>query len=446
MREEPIELSQKERDRLKVLHEVQQSHLKQVGASLQLGLSTRQVRRILRRLKQEGDRGLIHRSRGRDSNRKIPAAQQERIISEVRRRYADFGPTLAAEKLIAQGLVVSRETLRQWMSQAGVWKPRRQRLKAVHVWRQRRAAFGELVMMDSSPFRWLEERGPQLHLIALIDDATSRITARFVEHDTTEENLRTLQIWLRRYGRPLALYTDKGSIFRAVKPPELEEQLAGQLAHTQFGRALQELDIRWIAAHSPQAKGRIERLFATLQDRLVKELRLAGIATVAAANCLLDEVFLPFWEKRFTVAPRQARDAHRSLGREHRLEQILSIRERRSVASDYTVRWRGQVWAIPRAEVQPGLRGAPIQVEQRLDGSVWARFRQAYLTLRPCPTPRRFSTTPFGLRPPGVVENREGEDKNQNKTPNKRKYLPPPDHPWRRTFLNCQKPDISILR
>jgi transposase len=446
MREEPIELSQKERDRLKVLHEVQQGHLKQVEASLRLGLSTRQIRRILRRLNQEGDRGLIHRMRGRPSNRKIPAEQQARMISEVRRQYADFGPTLAAEKLARQGLSVSRETLRQWMSHAGLWKPRRQRLKAVHVWRPRRGALGELVMMDSSPFRWLEERGPQLHLIALIDDATSRIALRLVEQDTTEENLRTLQMWLRRHGRPLALYTDKHSIFRPVKPAELEEQLAGQPARTQFGRALQELDIRWIAAHSPQAKGRIERLFATLRDRLVKELRLAEIATVLAANRFLEDVFVPFWEKRFTVLPEQARDAHRGLGQAHRLEQILSIRETRSVAADYTVRWRGQVWAIRRAEVRPGLRGARIQVEQRLDGSVWARFHQAYLTLQPCPAPPRFSPTPFGLRPPGVVKNRKEQDKNKSKTLTKRKYIPPPDHPWRRTFLNCKKPDISILR
>lgn len=195
------------------------------------------------------------------------------------------------------------------------------------------------------------------------------------------------------------------------------------------------------------SKGRIERLFETLQDRLVKELRLAGIATVRAANRFLEEVFVPFWEKRFTVLPRQVRDAHRRLGRQYRLEQILSIREPRDVASDYTVRWRGQVWAIGRAEVRAGLRGARIQVERRLEGSVWARFRQAYLSLRPCPAPPRFSTTPFGLRPPGVAENRKKEgNKSKNKTSSKRKYIPPPDHPWRRTFLNCQKPDISTLR
>jgi transposase len=442
MREERIELSQRERERLKVLHEVERGHLKQVEASRRLGLSTRQVRRILQRVKEEGDQGIVHRGRGRPSNRKIPVGRRERMMAEVRRRYADFGPTLAAEKLAGQGHRVSRETLRQWMREAGLWKPRRQRLKAVHVWRERRAAFGELVMMDSSPFRWLEERGPQLQLIALIDDATSRIWGRFGEQDTTEENLRTLQGWLERHGRPVALYTDQNSLFVTSRPAQVKEQLAGKPARTQFGRALSELGVEWIAAHSPQAKGRIENLFGTLQDRLVKEMRLAQVNTVERANQFLAEVFVPFWEERFTAVPRQARDAHRPLDREHRLEQILSVRERRCVASDYTVRWRGQVLAIPRAEVRAGLRGAQIEVEQRLDGSLCARFRGHYLSLRPCPAAPRFSTTPFGLRPPGVAENRQ----EQSQTSFKRKYIPSPDHPWRRTFLNCQKPDISILR
>ena len=444
MREERIELSQRERERLKVVHEIERGHLKQVEAGQRLGLSTWQVRRILQRVKEEGDRGIVHRSRGRPSNRKIPVGRRERMMAEVRRRYADFGPTLAAEKLVGQGHRVSRETLRQWMSAAGLWKPRRQRLKAVHVWRERRAAFGELVMMDSSPFRWLEERGPQLQLIALIDDATSRIWGRFAEQDTTEENLRTLQGWLERHGRPVALYTDQNSLFVTSRPAPVEEQLAGKPARTQFGRALSELGVEWIAAHSPQAKGRIENLFGTLQDRLVKEMRLAQVNTVERANQFLAEVFVPFWEERFARVPQQAREAHRPLDREHRLEQILSVRERRCVASDYTVRWRGQVLAIPRAEVRAGLRGARIEVEQRLEGSLWARFRGDYLSLRPCPAAPRFSTTPFGLRPPGVAENRQ--DPSKSKSPIKRKYIPPPDHPWKRTFLNCQKPDISILR
>jgi hypothetical protein len=179
--------------------------------------------------------------------------------------------------------------------------------------------------------------GPACQLIALIDDATSKFWARFSEHDTTEENLRTLGGWLERYGRPVAHYTDKNSIFRATRRADIGEQLQGERARSQFGRALKELGIEWIAAQSPQAKGRIERLFETLQDRLVKEMRLAGIDTLEAANRFLETRFLPEWEQRFTVAPRHPRNAHRRLGREHRLEEILSVRAARQVADDHTV-------------------------------------------------------------------------------------------------------------
>ena len=436
MKQERVGLSQRERDRLKVLHGVEQGHLHQVEAARRLALSDRQVRRLLVRVRAESDPGIVHRLRGRPSNRKIPAAIQRRILAQVRRRYADFGPTLAAEHLGQDGLSVSRETLRKWMTEVELWRPRRQRVKAAHVWRERRAAFGELVMWDSSPFAWLEERGPTLHLIALIDDATSRIWGRFAEHDSTEENLRALEGWLRRPGRPVAFYTDKDSLFIVNRSPQLEEQLRGERPLSQIGRALRELGIGWIPAHSPQAKGRIENLFGTLQDRLVKEMRLAGVNTLEQANRFLEEVFVPFWEQRFAVLPRQRHDAHRPLGRVYRLEQILSVRDPRTVAQDYTVRWQGQRWAIPRAEVRAGLRGARVEVERRLDGSHWVRFRGSYLPLVACPAVPPRSATPFGLRPTGLAD----------QTNTKREYISPPDHPWRRTFLSCKKPDISTLR
>jgi hypothetical protein len=211
METERIALSQRERDRLKVLHEVKQKHLTQVEAAGRLKVTDRHVRRLLLSLQERGDAALIHGLRGQPSNRKLAAALEQKILARVRQRYADFGPTLAAEHLAQEGLAVSRETLRKWMAKAALWRPRRQRVKSVHVWRERRAHFGELVMQDSSPFRWFEERGPACQLIAMIDDATSRVWARFVEHDTTEENMRTLGGWLRRYGRPAAHYTDKNS-------------------------------------------------------------------------------------------------------------------------------------------------------------------------------------------------------------------------------------------
>lgn len=445
METERITLSERERDRLKVLYEVNQKHLTQVAAAQRLKVTDRHVRRMLLRLRERGDGALVHGLRGRPSNRKLALRFEQKILERIRQRYADFGPTLAAEHLAQEGLRVSRETLRKWMTQVALWRPHRQRVKKIYVWRERRASFGELVMQDSSPFRWFEDRGPACQLIALIDDATSKFWARFSEHDSTEANLRTLGGWLRRYGRPVAHYTDKNSIFRTTRRADIREQLRGEGARSQFGRALQELGIEWIAAHSPQAKGRIERLFETLQDRLVKEMRLAGIATIEAANHFLELRFLPEWEQRFTVAPRNARNAHRRLGREHRLEEILSVRAARLVADDHTVSWEGNRWGVAREEVCAGLRGAQVEIERRLDGSHWLRYRGHYLHLRPCPEPLRPSTSPSGLRPPALV-GQAPKPKNKIKS----KYHVPADHPWRRswkrTFLLGGKPDISTLR
>ena len=326
METERIALNQRERDRLRVLHEIRQKHITQMEAAQRLKISDRHIRRLLVAVEKRGDRALIHGLRGRASNRKLTPRWELKIMSRVRQRYADFGPTLAAEHLAQEGLSVSRETLRKWMVKASLWRPRAQRIKTIHVWRERRARFGELVMQDSSPFRWLEERGPACQLIAVIDDATSRFYARFTEQDTTEENLRTFGEWVQRYGRPVAHYTDKNSIFRRSDAMLLREQLRGEKLRSHFGRALHELGIEWIAAHSPQAKGRIERLFETLQDRLVKEMRLAGIESLAAANHFLETRFLPQWEQRFIVAPRNPRNAHRPLDRSQRLEEILSVR------------------------------------------------------------------------------------------------------------------------
>ncbi len=432
---ERIALSQRERDRLRVLHEVEQGHLTQVAAAGRVKLSDRQVRRLVLRLREQGDRAVLHGLRGRPSNRKLAASFEQKILARIGQRYADFGPTLAAEHLAKEGLLVSRETLRKWMTKAAFWRPRSQRVKKIHVWRERRASFGELVMQDSSPFRWLEERGPACQLIAVIDDATSRLWARFTEHNTTEENLRTFGGWLRRDGRPLAEYTDKNSIFRMTGPAAIGEQLRGAAARSQFGRALSELGIEWIAAQSPQAKGRIERLFKTLQDRSVKELRLAGIDTIEAANHFLETRFLPEWEERFTVAPRNPRNAHRRLGPEHHLEEILSVRVARKVAQDHTVSWDGNRWGLPREEVCAGLRGAHVGIERRLDGSHWLRFRGRYLRLRHCPEPAPRAASPSGLRPAGLAAN-----------PLARVYKSvPPNHPWR-TFQYGRKPDISTLR
>jgi hypothetical protein len=313
--------------------------------------------------------------------------------------YRDFGPTLAAEYLAERdGIGVSKETLRQWLRAAGIWQARPRRVQEVHTWRPRRACRGELVQWDTSEHAWLEGRGEEPYLIIMIDDATNRLAARFVAHDSTEENLRMLQIYLQRWGRPLAFYTDKAGLFQVNRPANPDEQRAGREPLTQIGRALGELGIEWIPAHSPQAKGRVERCFGTLQDRLVKGLRLAGARTLAQANAYLEQEFLPAWAGRFTVTPANPTDAHRPLGCAHDLAAILSVVAARVVTNDYTLRYQGKSYQIARADLGGGLRGAKVRVEKRLDGSVAVKFRERYLTVSECPAGEKLKVVPVTIR------------------------------------------------
>jgi hypothetical protein len=378
---------------------VEEGHLTQRAAGRQLGLTERWVRQLLGRVRAEGDRGVVHRSRGRPSNRKLPEAWRARAVARVQAVYRDFGPTLAAEYLAERdGIGVSKETLRQWLRAAGIWQARPRRVQEVHTWRPRRACRGELVQWDTSEHAWLEGRGEEPYLIIMIDDATNRLAARFVAHDSTEENLRMLQIYLQRWGRPLAFYTDKAGLFQVNRPANPDEQRAGREPLTQIGRALGELGIEWIPAHSPQAKGRVERCFGTLQDRLVKGLRLAGARTLAQANAYLEQEFLPAWAGRFTVTPANPTDAHRPLRREQNLAAILSVVAARVVTNDYTLRYQGKSYQIARADLGGGLRGAKVRVEKRLDGSVAVKFRERYLRVSECPAGQKPKAVPVLVR------------------------------------------------
>jgi len=378
-------MSQRDRDRLKVLHEAEKGHLTQRQAGERLKRSARWVRKLVARLRKEGDGGILHRLRGRASKRKIPEAVRQKAVRLVRREYADFGPTLAAEYLAEKHRVrVSKETLRQWLMAAGVWKRKRRRVEEVHVWRARRPCRGELVQWDTSEHDWLEGRGPRLCLVAMLDDASSRAWARFEEHDTTEANLRLLGTYLERWGRPVEFYTDKDSLFTVNRPARPAADEAGEEALTQIGRALRELGMGWIPAHSPQAKGRIERFFGTAQDRLVKGMRKAGVRSGEEANTYLEQEYLPLWNRRFAQEPANPTEAHRPLGREHDLAAILSHGESRVVANDYTLRYAKKLYQIARPDIRPGLRGATVRVEERRDGRVWVRFRDRYVTVSVC--------------------------------------------------------------
>jgi biotin operon repressor len=253
--QEIVGLSQRERDRLVVLRQVKQGKLTQQAAAEQLGLSARWIKKLMQRLRSEGDKGLAHRLRGKSSNNGHGATVREQALALIRARYADYGPTLASEVLAEEhAIVVNRETLRQWMSTEKIWKPRRQKLKKVHVWRPRRRHRGELAQWDTSEHQWLEGRGPKLYLVAMIDDATSELTGRFALSDSTAENMRLLKRYVEIHGRPAAVYNDKAGLFQVNRPLHHNKHLDAEPPATQIGRALAELDIRRIAAHSPQAK------------------------------------------------------------------------------------------------------------------------------------------------------------------------------------------------
>src|SRR5580698_5113111 len=363
-----IEMSQRERDVPKVMQVVIEGKRTQAEAARLIKLSVRQVRRLQVKLQKKGDVSLVHGLRGKPSNRQLDASLRRKVLQAYRRKYHDFGPTLASEKLEADGLKVGVETLRRWLLAEGLWERKRHR-DPHRSRRPRRSCFGELVQMDASIHDWLEGRGETLVLITMIDDATSRLASKFYRAGTVESHMDLLGVWLRKYGRPHALYTDRHSIFEAH---EKGQPLADPDAKTQFGRALSELDIELIRAHSPQAKGRVERSFGTSQDRWVKELRLAKARTCEQSNAVLEKL-LPEHNRRFAKKAEKPTDAHRQLGRGHRLESILSIQTERVVSNDYVVRFENRFYQL-QPPVYPGERGGRVVIEERLDGSMKIRF------------------------------------------------------------------------
>jgi len=364
--------------------------IKHREAAEELGISVRQVKRLLYAMKKRGDEAVVHGLRGRPSNRRVDESVERaaiRILSaDV---YRGFGPTLAAEYLGEEhGIAVSKETVRQWMIRGKLWHAKKEKAPDIHIWRARRSRFGELVQWDTSEHDWLEGRGEKLYLIAMIDDATSRLFARFVRHDSTEENMKLLWSYLEKFGRPLAFYTDKAALFQTAAKRKRDEpgvdKDAVEMPPTQIGRALRELGIAWIPAHSPQAKGRVERNFGTAQDRLVKGMRVAGVKTIEEANEYLQDSYLVWWERELTVTAANRDDAHRRLEKSHNLAASLSHVETRQVRPDYTLPWEGRLYQIERRGIVSGLRGATVRVEERLDGSLAVRHGERYLPVKEC--------------------------------------------------------------
>jgi hypothetical protein len=400
MEEEGLLLTQRDRDVLKVLHEVRRGHITRREGAEQLKRTARWIRELVGRIEAKGDRAIIHGLRGQPSTHKLAEKIEKKAITIIEREYADFGPTLASEYLARDHQIrASRETVRQWMLRAGLWKRRKQPIEQVHVWRRRRSCFGELVQWDTSDHEWLEGRGERIKLIAMIDDATSGALARFARQDSTAENMCLVWAWLEKHGRFVDAYTDRAGLFETNRPNQRAEE-KGKLAETQIGRALRELGIGWIAARSPQAKGRIERFFATAQDRLVKGMRKQKVCTIEAANAYLEKEYLPLWNERFTVRPASQADAHRRLGKEHDLASILSHVEQRVIGEDYTIRYAGRLYQLRREQIRPGLKKQTVRVEQRLNGRVVVQWRGQALEVRVCEQARRpaVKAAPVGKR------------------------------------------------
>jgi transposase len=414
-------MTQADRDRLVTLKKAKKKLITQREAAEELRISVRHVKRLIHALKKRGDKIVIHGLRGRASKRKLDdKIEQEAVKILSAPVYKGFGPTLAAEYLANKyGIEASKETVRQWMLRAKLWRGKTTKLKEVHTWRPRRSRFGELVQWDTSEHDWLEGRGERLYLIAMIDDATSRLFARFVRHDSTEENMKLMWSYMEKFGRPLAFYTDKASLFRNNEKRRRDEPGGDkdpvEMPPTQIGRALRELGITWIGAHSPQAKGRVERNFGTAQDRLVKGMRVAGVTTIEQANEYLTSDYLAWWEREMTADAANSDDAHRPLEKCHNLAASLSHVETRQVRSDYTLRWNRKLYQIDRRAVTTGLRAADVRVEQRLDGSLAVRHGERYLPIHECaaadrPRPDRPKPKAAPKRPTG----RRGSDWNKN--------------------------------
>jgi transposase len=407
-------MSERERERLKVFERVKRGELQQLEAAEICGLSYRQTRRLYGRYREFGDRGLVHRGRGRPSNRQYRSEFRQAVLARYQERYPDFGPTLAAEKLALDGYALDHETLRGWLLTAKLWRKRRKRPRH-RSWRERRAHFGELVQLDGSHHQWFEKRGPKSCLMNMVDDATSTTQSLLAAEETSFAAMELLWQWIERYGIPRALYTDRKNVYVVDEQTRQRAAESGQEALTQFGRACQQLGIKIIKAYSPEAKGRVERSHGTYQDRLVKELRLAGTQTITAANELLPS-FCRQLNQKFAVAPRAAADYHRS-AKGYDLAAIFCFQEERTITADWVVRFENQFYQLEPRRKGQSPRGQ-IKAQRYLNGELHFRSGNdelAYTVLAERPQPASKAKKKKRAASDTIMD----------------KYVPPPTHVWR---------------
>jgi len=375
-----FQMTMKEIDRYHVIKQVISKKIKQREAARELNLSTRQIRRLVKKVKANGAPGLKHGLRGKNSNNKLPEQLIEKVNELVSTTYEGFGPTLAAEKLEERdGLIISVSALRERMISTGEWKQKKQKPRHRKK-RDRRSRFGELIQIDGSPHKWFEIRGEPCNLINFVDDASSDVAkSELVKSEDRKTLMRLTKEFIEEYGRPASIYVDRHSIYKVNRQATIEEELKDLQAETQYERAMRELNIKVIFAHTPQAKGRVERSFGVDQDRLVKEMRLESISNMEDGNKFLHEYYLPKRNKKFSVEPKNSTSAFRPLLPEHNLDTIFSCRTKRTIHNDYTVRYKNKWFQIAKNQKKRVFAKNKLEVEERLDDSIHLRYKGIYL-------------------------------------------------------------------
>lgn len=369
-------MSKKEISRVSVLDEVIEQKLKQGDAARKLDISTRQLRRILKKYRVEGPSALVHKSRGKKSNNKTPQELLDRAIALVREKYWDFGPTFAAEKLEKLNhLIINHDILRNEMIRVGIWKTKQRKHKH-RQWRERKEYFGEMVQFDGSHHLWFEMRGKICCLLASKDDATGQLYAHFTEAEDIKGVFTFWTEYIEKYGKPKSIYLDRGSVYKVNRKTVFDDPEV----LTQFERACEELGIEVIHAKSPQAKGRIENGFGTLQDRLVKELRLLNIGNIDEANKYLKEDFLPQYNQKFAILAKEQGDFHKPLNCKENLEKIFSTQSVRRVNNDFTIRLKNKWYQLNEVQPKTILQKSKVIIEERLNGSIAIRQNDIYLS------------------------------------------------------------------
>jgi hypothetical protein len=407
-REDMIMMSGKEAQRLHIIQKAAERMIGQAEAAGILFLSVRQIRRIVRRIRAEGPGGIIHRSRGKPSNRRTDQAVQDAVIGLYRTRYKDFGPTLASEKLIErEGITVNDETLRLWLIRSGDWKKSRKHRRH-RSWRERKAHPGQMLQMDGSHHAWLEDRGPFCVLMSYIDDATGRVFAHFYDHEGTHPAMDSFGRYAKKHGLPACVYLDKHAAYKSKGRPTIEDELADRMPKSQFERALAELGVEVIHANSPQAKGRIERLFRTFQDRLVKEMRLRGISSIEEANRFL-QTYLPGYNRRFSAPPREKADLHRPVPAGTDLAGVLCLKNERTLRNDRTLVHNRKLY-----QIEENIFASTVTACDLLDGSLEMTHKGRTLHYH------EITSRPKRQKEPVA------------RTKRSTAHVPPPDHPWKR--------------